>query len=102
MRLDGLRRRGRGGVVVDAHAREVGRQAAHADLAAFAAVAGDRDAGNALQAFGQVGVREGGDVVGIDGVEFDIGLAFLLQRSLQRGAEAVDDDDRVVGGLGGG
>ena len=53
---------------VEADAREVAAEAADGDLASFAVVAIDGDAGQALQRFGEVGVGEVGDVLGVDGV----------------------------------
>jgi hypothetical protein len=54
---------------VDAHAGEVGVQAAHRDLVTFAADAVDGHARQALDGFGQVLVGEGRDVLGHDGVD---------------------------------
>jgi hypothetical protein len=83
---------------VDPHAGEAGVEAAHGDLLAFAAVAaGQRDAGNALQGLGQVGVGELGDVLGLDHVD-DAGLLALdVEGAGQAGAEAGDHHflDRV-------
>ena len=46
-----------------------GPEAAHGDLAAFAGVARDRYAGNALNRFGEVQIGELGDVFGDDRVD---------------------------------
>ena len=55
-------------------------EAAHRDLAAFAGVAGDRDARDALQRLGEVQVREVGDVLGDDGVDHADLAALHLER----------------------
>ena len=82
--------------LVEADAGEIGAEAAHRDRAAFAGVAVDRHAGNALQQFGEVLVGEVGDVLGDDDVD-DAGVVALgAQRRGQRRAEAGDDDLVVV------
>ena len=48
---------------------ELRAEAARGDLRAFAIAALDRDAGDALQRFGQVGVRELADVLGADRID---------------------------------
>jgi hypothetical protein len=54
---------------VQADAHELRRQAADGNLPALAAFAHDLDAGNALQRFGQVLVRELADVLGHDHID---------------------------------
>jgi hypothetical protein len=88
---------------VDAHAGEAGVQAAHGDLLAFAAVAArQRNAGDALQRLGEVGVGELGDVLGLDHVDDARGLALDVQGAGQAGAEAGDDHFLDSIGIGGG
>jgi hypothetical protein len=67
--------RGLGLDAVDAHAGKVRTQTAHRNGAAFAAFAGDGHAGHPGEGFGQVVVRELGDVLGDDGVDDRVGLA---------------------------
>ncbi len=86
---------------VDAHAGEVRAQATHRDRAAFAGVAVDRDAGNALQRLGQVQVGKLADVLGHDRVDLLGAEALLVQRLFQAGAEGADDFDPVQVGRGG-
>ena len=71
--------------------RHVLIQAADAGLGALPVGTIDRDAGQALQRLGHVLVRELADVLG--GHRFDdlVGVALVLQRIGQRGAEARDD-----------
>ena len=72
---------------VDAHARELRAETAHGDLPAFTRIAGDDDAGHALQRFGEVQVREIGDVFGDDHVD-RADLALLgVERLVEAGAE---------------
>ncbi len=83
-----------------------GPQAAHRDIAAFAAVAArQRHAGNALHGFGEIAVGKLADVFGgddIDGCRF---RALLGQRGVQRAAETGDDNffelSVLLAGLGG-
>ena len=77
-------RGGQGLEAVEAHAREVAAQAAHGDAAAFAVVAVERDAGQALQRFGEVGVGEVGDVLGVDGVHHHVGVFLHVDGVAQR------------------
>ncbi len=74
---------------VDAHARELRTQAAHGDLAAFAGVARDHHAGNALQRFGEVQIGKVGDVFGDDHVDradlFLLGVERLVQARAETG-----------------
>jgi hypothetical protein len=88
---------------VHAYARELCAQAAHGDAAAFTAVALDRDAGNALERLGEVLVGEFGDVLGDDGIDRGDRFAFHIERGVERGAEARDDDFLGLfgGGIGG-
>jgi hypothetical protein len=81
--------RGQGLHAVDAHAGELRTQAPHGDLAAFAAVAGDRDARDALDGFERLGRGTCGDVLGQDGVDRAVG-ALDVQGLAQAGAEAGD------------
>ena len=71
---------------VEAHAREIAAQAAHRDAASFAVVAVERDAGQALQGLGQVGVGEVGDVLGVDGVHHHVGVLLDVDGVAQRHA----------------
>ena len=80
---------------VDAHAGEVGPQAAHGDRAAFAGIAIDRYAGDALQRFGQVQVRELADVLGHDRIDLVNAVALLVQRLGQALAEGTDHGHRL-------
>ena len=77
---------------VDAHARELRTEAAHADLPAFAGIARDRHAGHALDGFGQIQVGEVGDVFGDDRVDRADRVALVVERDAQALAEAGDDD----------
>eukprot|EP01137_Pigoraptor_chileana_P022768 Opistho-2@88051 len=96
--------RGRDGFEpVDPDAGELRAEPAHGDAAAFAAIALDRDAGNALQRFGEVLVGEFGDIFGDDRVDRGDRLALHVERGTERGAEAGDDDlvsarHRFIGG----
>ena len=75
---------------------EVRTDAAHGHVGAFAAVAVDRHARDALQRFRQVGIRELADVVGDDTVDDTVGIALQVQGRLQAGADAGDFHD--IGG----
>ena len=77
---------------VEAHAREIAAQAAHGDVAPFARVTLDRDAGHALKRFGDVGVWEVGHVLGVDDVDDVVRLPLGVERALERAAQAGDDD----------
>ena len=77
---------------VDADAGELRAEAAHGDGAAFAGVALDGDARDALQRFGEILVGEAGDVLGDDGIDRGDQFALEVERGVQRGAEAGDDD----------
>jgi hypothetical protein len=77
---------------VEAGGLEIAAEAANRDRAAFAIVAVDRDSGQALDRFGEVGVREVGNVLGGDRIDDLVRAALLAQRVLERGAEAGDDD----------
>jgi hypothetical protein len=82
---------------VDAYPRKARVQAAHGDLLAFAAVAArERYAGHALQRFSQVGVRELGDVLGLDDVDDAVAVLLGVQRAVQAGPEASHDHHVVV------
>src|SRR5690606_10517366 len=73
---------------VEQHQVEVGADAAHCDLGAFAHRAVDRHAGNALQRFGQVGIGELADVLGNDAVDDAGRIALEVHRRLQAAADA--------------
>ncbi len=77
---------------VDAHARELRTEAAHADLPALAAVAGDRHARHALDGFGDVQIGKVGDVFGDDCVDGAGRLALRVERDAQALAKARDHD----------
>src|SRR5690606_28383289 len=77
---------------VQADAGELRAETAHRDRAALAGVALDRDAGNALQRFGEILVGEFGDVLGDDHVHRAGRVALLVERLVERGAQAGDDD----------
>ncbi len=77
---------------VDAHAGELRTEAAHADLAPFAAVAGDRNARHALDGFGQIQVGKVGDVLGDDRVDGAGSGALLIERDAQALSKAGDHD----------
>src|SRR3546814_7982756 len=64
---------------VQADAGELRAQAAHRDRAALAGVALDRDAGNALQRFGEILVGEFGDILGDDHIHRAGRIAFLVE-----------------------
>ena len=85
---------------VDAHAGEIRAQATHGDVAAFARFAGDDHAGDALQRLGQVQIRELADILGDDGVDHAGFAALDVQRLLDTGAVAGDDDGIQIGGVG--
>src|SRR5690606_33392321 len=73
---------------VDAYPGELRAQAAHGDVAALAALAGDRHAGNALQRLGEVEVGEVGDVLCHDRVDHARFAALDVDRTLEAGAIA--------------
>src|SRR5690606_7168251 len=79
-----------------------GAETARGDLGAFAVAALDRDAGDALQRFGQVGIGELADVLGADRVDDTGGVALDPHRVLEAVAQARDHDRverrRVLGG----
>ena len=77
---------------VDPDAGELRAEAAHRDRAAFAGVALDGDAGDALQRLGEVLVGEAGDILGDDRVDRRHRFALQVERRVQRGAKAGDDD----------
>jgi hypothetical protein len=53
----------------------------------------DRYAGDALQRLGQIGVGELADIFGADGIDDADGIALGVDRVLQAGADARNDDD---------
>ena len=69
-----------------------GLGAAQADALAFAELAVDDDAGDALQRLGDVLVRELADVLGGERVDDADRLALGLDRFAQAAADAGDDD----------
>ena len=77
---------------VDPDSGESRAEAAHRDVAPLALIAGDRDAGNALDRFGEVVVGEVRNVFRADHVDDARRLALVLERRVQRGAKAGDDD----------
>jgi hypothetical protein len=82
--------RGRHLAAVQQHHVEVGADAAHGHLLAFAVGAVDRHAGNALQRLGQVGIRELAHVFGHDAVDDTVRVALQVQRRGHRLADAAD------------
>ena len=92
--------RGQGFQAVQARAGEVAAQTADGDAAAFAVETVDRDARQALQRFGEVGIGEVGDVLGGDGVDHDVGAALDLQGVGDRGPVTGDDDCSDFGFIG--
>jgi hypothetical protein len=72
-------------------------QSADRDRLAFAENARDLNAGDTLQRLGNVGVRQLADVLSCDHVHDLKGFALDLGRTLQRGADAGDDDVLPVG-----
>ncbi len=85
---------------VDAHAGEIRAEAAHGDVAAFASVAGDGHAGDALQRFGKVEIGEVGDVLGHHRVDHALFRALDVQRLLHAGAVAGHRHRIQFGGVG--
>ncbi|MCY1170247.1 hypothetical protein D9M73_103100 [compost metagenome] len=77
---------------VYADAGELRAKPAHGDRAAFAAIALDRDAGDALQRFGQVLVGELRNVFGDDRIDRSDRVLLHVECSLKRLAEAGHDD----------
>ena len=78
------------GATVDGDQVEVRTEAAHRDLRAFAVAAIDRDAGDALQRLGQVGVRELADVLGAHRVHAADRVALDVHRLFEAVAHAGD------------
>src|SRR5690606_191035 len=62
---------------------ETRAEATRGDLGAFAVAALDRDAGDALQRLGEVGVGELADVLGADRVDDTAGVALDVHRVLE-------------------
>ncbi|MCW0416718.1 hypothetical protein NB689_002472 [Xanthomonas sacchari] len=85
----------RHGLAVERGHLEVGPQAAHAHVHAFAAVAHDRHAGHALQRFGHVLRRQLADVLGGDHVDHAVGVALLAQRGAEAAGVAAEHLDAV-------
>ena len=81
---------------VDADTRELGAEAADSDLPTFACIAFNRDTGNALERFREVGVREFCDVFSDDDVDLANRFALRCDSSVQRFAEAGNDDDVFI------
>src|SRR5690606_22213828 len=71
---------------------ELRTEATRGDLRAFAVTALDRDAGDALQRLGEVGVRELADVLGADRVHHASGVALDVHRLVKAAAQARNDD----------
>ena len=88
--VGGLDARGRHLAAVEQHQVEVGADAAHGDLRAFAHRAVDRHAADALQRFGQVGVGELADVLGDDAVDDALRIALEVHRRDEAAADAGD------------
>src|SRR3546814_4588662 len=63
----------------------------------FAVLAVDRDAGDALQRFGEVGVGEFADILGRDGIDDALRIALDIGRCRKAGADTGDDDHIAVG-----
>ena len=61
-------------------------------LRAFTDRTVDRDAADALQGFGEIGVRELADVLGDDAVHHALRLALQFHRDVEAAADAGDDD----------
>ncbi len=77
---------------VEQHGVEGGAEAAHADRLAFAIAAVDRDAGNALQRLGDIGVGKFPEILGRDGVENAGRIALYGGGRFDAAADAGDDD----------
>ncbi len=77
---------------VDAHARELRPEAAHADLPAFAGVTCDRYPRHALNRFGEVQIGEVGDVFGEDRIDRVVGSALHVERRTEALPESGHDD----------
>ncbi|MNX74582.1 hypothetical protein D3C86_1060270 [compost metagenome] len=75
---------------VHRHGGEGRRGAAHVDVAAFALVTLDGDAGDALQRLGDVGIGVAADSVRRQDVDRAVGVLLLVQRA----SDAVGDDAR--------
>src|SRR5690606_39394083 len=73
---------------VNTHTGEFRAQTTYRDIAAFTGHTVNSNAGNALQRFGQVGIREVGDIFGDDGVYGAGSFAFLIQSGCQGAPKA--------------
>ena len=78
---------------VDPNRGEIAPQPANGDLAALAAVAGNRHAGDTLHRFRQILVGELADILGNDGVNRADRLAFDVEPCLKRLAIAAHHND---------
>ncbi len=90
--VEARRGRGRNLHAVELGAGEVGPQAPQDDLTTLAGVAGNGQAGDALQGFGQVQIREGGDVVGEDDILLSDGPALEIPGVGEAVPEPGDND----------
>ncbi|MNM36651.1 hypothetical protein D3C81_473660 [compost metagenome] len=97
-RTEGIRTRHL--AAVERHHVELWTEATRRDLCAFTITALDRDAGDALQRFGQVGVWELADVLGTDRIDHTRGVAFDVHRLAEAVADAGDLDRIQLGRLG--
>ncbi len=89
-------RRGRHGAAVDRHRVIARAEAADRDLLAFTIDAVDRDAGDALEGVGQVGVRILAQVFGRNAVNDTVGAFLDVHGALQRAPDAGHHDDGAV------
>jgi len=81
-----------GRAAVQGHEVEIGAETANRDAAAFAVHAIDGHAGDSLQRFSEVRVREFADVLGRDRID-DTGRILLdVHRRFQAAADTGDDD----------
>lgn len=85
---------------VQQHQVEVRADATHGDARAFAQRAVDRHTADALQRFGQVGIREFADVFGHDAVDDALRIAFDVHRRGKAAANTADLDGIEGGGIG--
>ena len=90
--------RGRHQRAVDGHTVQVRAQAAHADETTFALIALDTDARQALYRFGDVGVRQLRDAIGVHHALDGVRIALLLERLVQ--AHGLPDHFNVFSGTG--
>jgi hypothetical protein len=73
-----------GAAAINGYVLKIGTKAAHAHEEAFAAVARDRDAGDALKRFGDIVGGKLADVFGINDIDDIGGAALFIERLRQR------------------